>query len=265
MNKRFKKKLIITTLPIIMIIMFTSGLSTLQAESNLPVDIKKTARVIKAKLSAPVLEKLKFIKKKIIQEIINKTSQADIFRLGKKYVIQSGINLKELDIDEIVQLVMFETWQMNEEDLRDMLSEMQEMNKVKKKAREYINFMKDQKAKARNLLRSEYSKLKTRGILKIESKVSAPFSVFTPTKKRTTHFRIEYVTIHKTGKIIKNQMMTPERLKVREKEYETALNDLTRLIEKLSLQRQTLLNYREKLIQILRNTMKRISRPINKN
>lgn len=259
MYMRSKNKFMKTTLPIIMIFMFTAGISAAQARSKLPVKIHVTAKKIKAKLSAPTLIKLKSIKRKIIPEIINRTPTTDIFGLGKKHVLQSGINQKGLDIDEIIHLVMVDLWHMNDEDLSDMLSEMENMNEVKKNLRDYINSMKAQKTKALKELNREYNEMKSRGTLKNEPGVSAPFSVFTIKKKRTDHFKIGYVILHKNGKTIDIKKMTPERLKMKKKEYESNLTVLNGLMKELSLKLRILRDRRANLIQTLNNIMKRIS------
>jgi predicted nucleotide-binding protein (sugar kinase/HSP70/actin superfamily) len=64
------------------------------------------------------------------------------------------------DIEALAYLVMFELWEQEESDLREMIEEMRRMNEAKKAQKEYLDIPKKQKQKAQRQIREEFEELK---------------------------------------------------------------------------------------------------------
>lgn len=72
--------------------------------------------------------------------------------MGRQIEMLNQSSLENMDIDELVQLVMFELFMNEEEDLKDLLEEMHRMNKTKQKQRELLRSLRKQKATVRKSL-----------------------------------------------------------------------------------------------------------------
>jgi hypothetical protein len=166
-------------------------------------------------------------------------------------------NLPTQDIDVLVQLVMFELWESEEEALKEMLDEMHRMNQAKKKQREYINHLKEQKASAQSKMRKESKVLLEQPPTTSVQKKPRPVRK-SPKMASTRRLRIKYP---KTPNIIhKNtrDMNLAEMDKYME-EMEHKMDTLGGLSEELSLKLQILMDRRAKIIQTLSNILKKIS------
>lgn len=165
--------------------------------------------------------------------------------------------LSSQEIDALVQLVMFEVWQAEEEALKEMLDEMERMNELKKKQREYIESIKEQRNRARKKLRAEYEELKKQGESAIPQKKAvlvkkSPRMVYTRRLKRP-YPRFPLIKFKNT------KTMNLAELEKYIAEMEINYDTLGNLSEELSLKLQIQTERRQKIIQTLSNILKKIS------
>ncbi len=72
--------------------------------------------------------------------------------MGKQTEMLNQKSFENMSIDELVQLVMFESYMNEEEHLKDLLNEMHRMNKIKQRQRELIGSLRKQKQDLRKSL-----------------------------------------------------------------------------------------------------------------
>lgn len=166
-----------------------------------------------------------------------------------------GLSSQEIDV--LVQLVMFETWQAEEEALKEMLEEMDRMNELKKKQREHIESLKEQKSRARKKLRAEYEELKKQGEYASPKKKAvlvkkSPRMAYTRRLKRP-YPRFPLIKFKNT------KTMNLAELEKYIDEMETDYDTLGNLSDELSLKLQIQTERRQKIIQTLSNILKKIS------
>ena len=65
--------------------------------------------------------------------------------IGRQADMLNRSSFENSDIDTLVQLVMFDAWVSEEEHLKDLIEEMQKMNRIKQKQRELLASLKKQK------------------------------------------------------------------------------------------------------------------------
>lgn len=189
--------------------------------------------------------------------VISSNWKVDYRRVAAEAVRSQFGNLSSTEIDVLVQLVMFELWRAEEAALEEMLEEMHRMNQAKKRQREYIDYLKKQRASAKKLTRREYQDLKKQPpATRVQEQ--AKIVRKSPQMAVTRHLRIKYP---KTPKIIpKNtKNMTLVELDKYVEEMEQELDSLGGLSEELSLKLQILTDRRSKIIQTLSNILKKIS------
>lgn len=165
--------------------------------------------------------------------------------------------LSSQELDALVQLVMFEAWQAEEEALKEMLAEMNRMNELKKKQREYIESIKEQRERARKKLRAEYEGLKAQDQTASPQKKAvlvkkSPRMAYTRRLKRP-YPRFPLIKFKNT------KTMNLAELEKYIAEMETNYDTLGNLSEELSLKLQIQTERRQKIIQTLSNILKKIS------
>lgn len=167
----------------------------------------------------------------------------------------SGLSSQEMDV--LVQLVMFEVWQAEDEALREMLDEMHRMNELKKKQREHLKSIKEQRARLRVKMRAEYEKLK-----KQEETVRPQKKAVLVKKMSRMAYTRRLKRQYPRSPLIKFKNTKTMSLVGLEKyidEMETDLDTLGNLSEELSLKLQIQTDRRQKVIQTLSNILKKIS------
>lgn len=166
-----------------------------------------------------------------------------------------GLSSQEIDV--LVQLVMFEVWQAEEEALREMLDEMDRMNELKKKQREYIKNIKEQRNRSRTKLRAEYEGLKAQDHTASPQK-KAVLLKKSPRMASTRRLKRQYPR-SPLIKFKNTKNMSLAELEKYIDEMETDYGTLGNLSEELSLKIQIQTERHQKIIQTLSNILKKIS------
>ena len=203
------------------------------------------------------------VKQKIIlaarmfeKKVTSSERDVDFYRLAIDAVRSQFLNLSDLETDTLVWLVMFTFWQSEEEDLKELLEEMNRMNQVKKGLREYITFLKKQKAKL-EVVRGEFKDSKIEALL-IKPQTQIPRVKTLPKMAITRHLKIKYPkTPEITIRDLKKRSL-PELEKEKD-DQESKLKSLGKLSEKLKLIIQIQMERRAKITQALSNILKKIS------
>lgn len=203
------------------------------------------------------------VKQKIIpaarmfeKKVTSSERDVDFYRLAGDAVRSQFLNLSDLEIDILAMLVMFEFWQSEEEDLKALLEEMNRINQVKKGLREYITFLKQQKAKL-EIVRGEFKDSKIETFL-IKPQKWIPRVKTLPKMAITRHLKIKYP---KTPEITIRDLTkgSPPDLEKEKDDQESKLKSLGGLSAEISLKLQIALERRAKIIQTLSNILKKIS------
>lgn len=223
---------------------------------NVQKEITRQNLRIRRLLQPTARQKIALAAKEYKNRIISSNWQVD-YSLAAHDAIRSQFgNISSPGIDALVQLVMFELWREEEEALKDLLEEMHRMNQAKKKQREYIASLKEQKKQARAKMREEYEDLKDKGTL--AGSRTQTIAKHYPQMAVTRHLGIRYPKAPKI--IIKDTShMKPEELEKYIQEQERKMDFINGLSEELSLKLQMLQDRRSKIIQTLSNILKKIS------
>lgn len=236
--------------------LFMKIISAEQAQ-NVQKEIKKQNLRITKLLRPSAKQKIARASKEYETRIISSNWQVDYYRTAAEVIKRQFGNLPSQDIDVLVQQVMFEIWKSEEEALKEMLDEMHRMNQVKKKQREYIKTLKQQRARSKTKMRQESKRL-IKQPPTTESQRKARLVKKSPKMAVTRHLRIRYP---KTPTInYKNTAnMSPAELEKYTEDMEKDLDSLGGLSEELSLKMQILTERRAKIIQTLSSILKKIS------
>ena len=232
---------------------------TLSAEPTQDVqkEIKKQNLRITKLLQRTAKQKIARASKEYENRVLASNWQVDYHDAAVDAVRSQFGNLPTQDIDVLIQLVMFELWESEDEALKEMLDEMHRMNQAKKKQREYINNLKEQKTSLQSKMRQESKVLLKQPPTASVQKKPRPVRK-SPKMASTRHLRIKYP---KTPNIVyKNtKNMNLAELDKYVEEMEHKMDTLSGLSEELSLKLQILMERRAKIIQTLSNILKKIS------
>ena len=234
------------------------SISVISAEQDQDVqrNIKRQNLRIRNLLQPTAKQKIATAAKDYENRVISSNWQLDFNRAAVDTVRNQFGTLPAQDTDVLVQLVMFELWKAEEDALEELLKEMHRMNQAKKRQREYMSRLKQQKAQSNTEMRQEYKNIKNQ-----QPKVSGEAKTITKQYPKMAATRRLGIRYPKTPKIdLKDtSSMGPAELEKLIAEEEQKMDSLSELSEELSLKIQILMDRRAKIIQTLSNIMKKIS------
>lgn len=234
------------------------SISVISAEQDQDVqrNIKRQNLRIRNLLQPTAKQKIATAAKDYENRVISSNWQLDFNRAAVDTVRNQFGTLPAQDTDVLVQLVMFELWKAEEDALEELLKEMHRMNQAKKRQREYMSRLKQQKAQSNTEMRQEYKNINNQ-----QQKVSGKAKTITKQYPKMAATRRLGIRYPKTPKIdLKDtSSMGPAELEKLIAEEEQKMDSLSELSEELSLKIQILMDRRAKIIQTLSNIMKKIS------
>ena len=132
------------SLLILALLVAFAGGGAMAAETRMPESVRVRHDQLAAKL-APAARNWVAAEVRKISKVQNPSGTVVRADIQSRFPDTSATGL---DIDSLVEIVMFETWQTAEQELKDTLAEMDAINKQKAAQRKVVNEMKKEKAAA---------------------------------------------------------------------------------------------------------------------
>jgi hypothetical protein len=198
-------------------------------------------------------------KQKVIQSaqalggtIFSADKNADLYTISASSIKNQNQGLSSQEVDVLAMFVMFELWKSEEDDLKEMVNEIQKMNEAKKRQREYLEYLKKQKASAANKLRESYTGTNAKHSGQIRT-VSPQF--LTETAK-TRLLNIKYTRTPKLPIFKDPKQMSASELEQAIPNAETNLDSLEEISQLQQLELQDAIQKQAQILQMISNIMK---------
>lgn len=211
---------------------------TLRSQQPVPSDADAFYKKAMSSINA---KHITWIKRTAITSNSQSLDESGIRKLASGYAGQ--FNLDNMDVEALVILIMMQTANDSEKDLKDMMAEMRKRNEEKQRLREAMEKMKENNTMTRQRLDS------FRLLTKPEVKT---VTATQPTRLQTTP------TVTKVNKPI-NQQISQAEIKQVQDSLKLKMDSMSEMNQERSMRLQMMMDKRSKAMETLSNIMKKIS------
>ena len=184
--------------------------------------------------------------------IFHADKNADLYAISVSSIKNQDQGLSSQEVEVLVMFVMFELWKSEEDDLKEMVNEIQKMNETKKRQREYLEYLKKQKAAAGDKIRGSYTVTNAKPSGQIKT-VSPQFLSETA---KTRLLNIKYTRTPKLPILKDPKQMSTSELEQSIPNAQTNIDSLEEISQLQQLELQDAIQKQAQILQMISNIMK---------